>query len=191
MTVVVDRQYRAVTDIETDTDDALTYAAVRELGWGMNNYKAWVSGQPLITSASPIIDPGPYLWKAAGAATTLEQVIHRFAPRPLPLGYDRIHFQIGGILGGGATGAINFALYASTRPYAGPQQLNTNFLGPVWDNTYITINDTSHQVPAGTTDLVAVRNEALEVYLTLTSIRTVGTDSGYLTAIQATARTSL
>ena len=194
MTTTVDRQCRIVTVAETAADDACAVAAVRELAWGMNNYKACVSGQKLIDSTVPVLPVGgghlnPYTVWFSTPGSTAEQLVHRFAPRFLPWGYTEIWFQISGFMVVGALGSCKWRLYASTRPYSGGLTFDISHLGPVWDvSTWIPITSTAHQVPPGMQDLEAVRNESGLVHLTLTSELTNGSEHCYLTSVNATAR---
>jgi hypothetical protein len=186
----IDRQVRVVTQGETANDDALSVAAVRELAWGMNNFKGLVSGQGLIASGSPLeVTHGGTGWMSSNAGTA-EMCHHIFAPRPLPFGYDKIHFRIGGYTGTGT--AVTWKLYASTRPYTGPATFDSSYLGPVWDvSTGITLTSSTHAVPAGVTDLEAVRNERGEVYLTLTSENASAGETCTLTALCAFAKATV
>lgn len=191
MTIVVDRQLRVLTEDETAADDALTVAAVRELAWGMNNFKALVSGQHLISQVSPAVnESSPYLWASAGTGTD-EQLVHIFAPRHLPWGYDEIWFQVAGVLSATPTGVVKWRLYASTVPYTGPVEFSQAYLGSTWSwSSQISISSDTHECPAGVTDLVGLRNPRGDCFLTLTSQRTDAGDEGYLTALMAVARGS-
>ena len=192
MTTTVDRQCRVVTVAETAADDACTVAAVRELAWGMNNYKACVSGQHLVSSVSPTVGTGT-LWGIQGG-TSGERLVHKFAPRILPWGYTEIWFQISGFyIPGIAAKTCSWRLYASTRPYSGGLAFDSSQLGPVWDvSTAIVMSAIAPgESPAGVQDLEAVRNESGLVHLTLTAEWESGATDGdysFLRSVLAVAR---
>jgi len=186
MTITINRQMRVVTQAETLDDDALTVAAVRELAWAMNNFKAYVSGPVLISTFSP---DGADVW--APTLATTEKLVHKFAPRPLPHGYDEIWFQIAGQMSAGDTGYGSFRLYSSAAPYSGRETFDQAHLGPpgTWAvSSWISITSTTHQAPAGNKDLVPVRNGKGETHLTLTCIGSVADEHTELSGIYAQAR---
>ncbi len=83
MAVKIDRQCRVITTRETGEDDALTVAAVREFAWSLNNYKAHVSSQKLIS----IFAPEDAVW-SSGVDSNSERLAHCFAPRWVPARRD-------------------------------------------------------------------------------------------------------
>ena len=154
MAVKIDRQCRVITTRETGEDDALTVAAVREFAWSLNNYKAHVSSQKLIS----IFAPEDAVW-SSGVDSNSERLAHCFAPRWVPNGFNRIHLNLAGYVSG--AGNCTWRLYCGLQRYAGPLAFDASYLGPVYDSTSIQFSGAAHAAPAATTDLVLIRSDGI------------------------------
>lgn len=182
MAAIYDRQYRPITNRESAVDDGCSVRAIRELADSINNYKAHVSGQKLISAIFPRDS------FQSDDNKSVERLIHSFAARWVPSGYNRLHWQIGGRQNQSATSCI-WRLYCGTLLYKGPADFNTAFLGPIYTVDSLTINSTTHNLYVSLR-LNLIRNQQGFVYLTLTAQNnnlTAGNFS-FLSTIDATAK---
>lgn len=184
MAAEYDRQYRPITTEENQGDDALTVRALQEGATSANNYKAHFG---------PVLIPGAIYVGTTGFLSdedeSDERVIHMFAPREVPHGYNFIHWQVGGAMIAGSSGNCAWRLYTSTEQYDGPVVMDRSFLGDQWDVDSATLVGTADQEPAGSKSLIVVRNVDSLCYLTLTAQNTIkaGGEAGRLTGISANA----
>lgn len=187
MTVDYERQLRWPTDEETAANDGLNLAALREFATAVNNFKSKLAGPKV----ADLIQTGTPTFQSADS-TVDETLIHQFAPRRVPHGFNRLHWQIGGYMNaapGGQTCAIT--LYCGPKAYDGPTApFDATFLGHDSASSAITLSSTTEEFPAGKTDLDIVRSPSGHVWLCVaaTNSHATGGHYAFLTALAATCK---
>lgn len=174
------RQYRPISAHETATNDALSTRAVQDLAWSINNAKAHAMAPDIIQTAWPT--------GSLTHATTNEDVLHVFAPRGTPNGYNLI-WVTGCAVMNAANTHCNITLYMGRNGYAGALQNicegDRQTMG-VYTSTKLTFDETASNVKAGSASHILY--DGGDLHCMLTAKCNAGSSKCTIMALSASAR---
>jgi len=162
MTALYTQQHRVLTTRETSAKDPLSVRFCIDAERNLNNYKGHVGAHKIISEWGVPADK----WISADSVTT-ETVVHVFAPRYIPDGYQRLWWTLCGVRTTGA-GSTVFRLYSSPVQYKGPAAFDDSYLFQGWSVDDLTIDSATHQAPTSD-DLEIMRNASDDTWLILTA----------------------
>ena len=177
------RQYRPLATVETSTDDGVS-VRLRELATAANNFK--YRGLKILTAMWPAANGNDPQFQSTDNDTD-EQWIHSFAPVRLPARLDQLHGTLRGYMVAGASGSCTWRLYASGKPYRGPQLFDATYLLPFYSVSSWTISSTTAQIDTFDDGfaVVGLRNYA---WFTLTAENSASSEYCLLSNLDLTAR---